>query len=260
MTVITLTTDFGSLYPASMKGVILSINPDVTIVDITHSIPPTDIRAGAFALYSAFRHFPLGTIHVAVIDPGVGTERKAIVIRSGGHYFVGPDNGVLIPAASLLGDMEVFEIDNKEILGDISSSFHGRDIFAPVAAHISRGMDLEDIGQSTDEYVNLDFSGYVIQDDFIESKVIYVDKFGNIVTNISGEELHKKIPHGSILSISGRAMPFLSTYGEVRKGRVLSLIGSHGFFEIAVNQGSASKLLHLNNGNEIKIGVMSIPD
>lgn len=259
MAVITLTSDFGSLYPASMKGVILSIDPDVTIVDITHSIPSVDIRAGAFALYSVVRHFPLGTIHVAVIDPGVGTERKAMVVRSGGHYFIGPDNGVLIPAASLLGDMEVFEIKNQGVLGDVSSTFHGRDIFAPAAAHISRGMDLQDIAQRTDEYVDLDFSGYVIQKDFIEAKVIYVDKFGNIVTNIPGEEIHKNIPHGAILSISGRQMPFLSTYGEVPKGRVLSLIGSHGFFEIAVNQGSASKLLHLNNGNEIRIGVMSNP-
>ncbi|WMW21536.1 S-adenosyl-l-methionine hydroxide adenosyltransferase family protein [Methanolobus mangrovi] len=257
MAVITLTTDFGSLYPASMKGVMLGIDPDVTIVDITHSIPPMDIRAGAFALYSAVTYFPPGTIHVAVIDPGVGTERKAIVVRSGEHYFIGPDNGVLIPAASLLGDIEVFEIKNQDILGDVSSTFQGRDIFAPVAAHISRGMDLEDIGNSTDEYIDLDFSGYVIEKDFIEAKVIYVDKFGNIVTNIPQEQIVKDVLKGTVLSIAGRQMPFLRTYGEVPKGRMLSLIGSHGFFEIAVNQGSASKLLHLNNGNEIRIGIMS---
>lgn len=256
MSIITLTTDFGSIYPASMKGVILSINPDVTIVDITHSIPPIDIRAGAFALFSVVKYFPPGTIHVAVIDPAVGTERKAIAIRAGGHYLIGPDNGVLIPAATLLGDAEVFEITNNEILNDVSSTFHGRDIFAPIAAHISGGMGIQDIGRITDQYIGLDFSGYVIQKDFIEAKVIYVDEFGNIVTNILQEHIHKNILPGTILSIAGRQMPFLITYGEVPKGRMLSLIGSHGFFEIAVNQGSASKLLHLNNGNDIRIGII----
>ncbi len=256
MAIITLTTDFGSLYPASMKGVILGIDPEATIVDVTHSVPPADISAGAFALYSAVRHFPSGTIHVGVIDPGVGTDRKAIVVLAGGHYFVGPDNGLLIPEADLLGDIEVYEISNEDILEDISSTFHGRDIFAPVAAHISGGMDVEEIGSTIDEYEVLDFSGYTIEKEFIEAKVIYVDDFGNLVTNIPGNEIQDKVEHGTLLSISGRQMPFLSTYGEVPKGRMLSLIGSHGFFEISMNQGSASRLLHLNNGNEIRIGIM----
>lgn len=257
MVAITLTTDFGSLYPASMKGVILSINPDATIIDITHSIPPANIESGAFALYSVVKYYPPGTIHVAVIDPGVGTDRKAIVVRASGHYFVGPDNGLLLPAAILLGDVEVYEIQSELIPDEISSTFHGRDIFAPVAAYISKGMDLKDIGKITKEYIDLDFSGYEIQKDFIRTKVIYIDDFGNIVTNIPAEHLLKSVIQGTNLSIAGRPIPFLRTYGDVSKGEMLSLIGSHGFFEIAVNQGSASKLLHLKNGNEITIGIMS---
>ncbi len=256
MTVITLTTDFGSLYPASMKGVILSIDPDATIIDVTHSIPPADIRAGAFALYSIVRHFPPGTIHVGVIDPGVGTERSAIVVCAGGQYFIGPDNGLLIPAAKMLGDIEVYEISDGVIAEEISSTFHGRDVFAPVAAHLSKGKDVRELGYIKDDYVDLDFSGYAIEEEFIEASVIYVDDFGNIVTNIPQEEILKKIGKDTVLSISGRHMPFLKTYGEVARGTLISLIGSHGFFEIAMNQGNASDLLHLNNGNEIRIGII----
>jgi S-adenosylmethionine hydrolase len=257
MAIITLTTDFGSLYPAAMKGIILRIDPAATIVDITHSIPPTNIQSGAFALYSVVSHFPMGTIHVAVIDPGVGADRKAIVVRAGGQYFVGPDNGLLIPAATFLGNLEVYEIKSELIPDEVSSTFHGRDIFAPVAAYLSKGMDLKKIGRIADEYVNLDFSGYMIQKDYIKTKVIYIDEFGNLVTNIPEGNFVKRLHQGAVLSIAGRQMPFFKTYGEVPKGTLLSLIGSHGFFEIAVNHGSASKLLHLNNGNEITIGIIS---
>lgn len=240
-----------------MKGVILSIAHDATIVDVTHSIPPTDIHAGALALYSFVKYYPAGTIHVAVIDPGVGTERKAIAIRAGGQYLIGPDNGVLTPAATLLGDIEVYEISSDIIPDEVSSTFHGRDIFAPVAAHISKGMELQEIGTPTDEYAVLDISDYVIEKDFIRAKVVYIDGFGNIVTNIPCNDLLKSVKQGTMLSIAGRQMPFLRTYGEVPKGKLLSLIGSHGFMEISMNQGSAAKLLHLENINEITIGILN---
>ncbi len=257
MAIITMTTDFGTLYPASMKGVVMGINPKATIVDISHSIPPANIRAGAFALYSVIGYFPSGSIHVAVIDPGVGTERKALVVRAGEQYLVGPDNGLLIPAAKGLGDFQVYEVITEKICSSSSFTFHGRDIFAPVAAHISAGMDLGDIARPLHEYVDLDFSGYEIQDDLIRTKVIYVDDFGNIVTNIPHEQIVKSLSWGAILSISGIKMPFMRTYGEVAKGRLLSLVGSHGFFEIAVNQGNASKTLRLNSGKDVHISVLS---
>jgi hypothetical protein len=256
MSVITLTTDFGSLYPASMKGVILSINPDATIVDISHSVPPIDIRAGAFAIYSVVRHFPPGTIHVGVIDPGVGSDRKAIIVKAGDQWFVGPDNGLLIPPSRLLGDIEVYEIMEDGLSEHISSTFHGRDIFAPAAAYLSSGRDVLEFARRTDDYVDMDFSGYTIEKQFIEATVVYVDDFGNIITNIPGEKIFDEIEVGTALSVSGRQMPFLNTYSGVSKWELVALIGSHGFFEIAVNQGSASRLLHLANGNSIRIGIM----
>ncbi|MDP2765996.1 MAG: SAM-dependent chlorinase/fluorinase, partial [Candidatus Methanoperedens sp.] len=138
--VITLLSDFGDVYPASMKGVILSINPAANIVDISHSVSPHDIRAGAFILMITARYFPSNTVHIAVVDPGVGTKRRALAIRaeseSGIHYLIGPDNGLLIPAAKSLGDFKVYEITNTNLFQkNISSTFHGRDIFAPVGAH-----------------------------------------------------------------------------------------------------------------------------
>lgn len=157
----------------------------------------------------------------------------------------------------MLGDVEVYEIKSGMVPDNISSTFHGRDIFAPVAAYISKGMDIKKIGKLTKKYVDMDFSGYELQKDFIRAKVIFIDDFGNIVSNIPEDQFLKSVKHGSVLSIAGRQMPFLRTYGDVSKGQMLSLIGSHGFFEIAVNQGSASKLLHLNNGNELMIGIMS---
>jgi S-adenosylmethionine hydrolase len=256
MSVITLTTDFGSLYPASMKGVILSINSDATIVDISHSVTFSDIRAGAFAIYSTVRHFPAGTIHVGVIDPGVGSDRKAIIVKAGDQWFVGPDNGLLIPAARLLGEIEIYDIMENGLSEHISSTFHGRDIFAPAAAYLSCGRDVLEFARRTDDYVDMDFAGYTIEKQFIEASIVYVDDFGNIITNIPGEKILDEIELGTALSVSGRQMPFMKTYSDVPKLGIVALIGSHGFFEISVNQGSASRLLHLANGNSIRIGIM----
>lgn len=258
MVLVTITSDFGSLYPAAMKGVIYSINNEATIVDITHSIPPSDIKAGAFALYSMVPCFPPGTIHVAVVDPGVGTGRRALVIKAEDYYFVGPDNGILIPAATRLENMEVYEINTEFMDNDISSTFHGRDIFAPAAAYISKGSHPKDFCNFTDDYVHLDFSGYVINDEYLRAQILFVDEFGNIVTNIPGDELLRKVTPDSVLSVAGRQMSFLKTYGDVLRGDLLSLIGSHSFLEISVNQGNASKLLHLNNGHEITISILRV--
>ncbi|HEX7627299.1 MAG TPA: SAM-dependent chlorinase/fluorinase, partial [Candidatus Methanoperedens sp.] len=161
--VITLLSDFGDVYPASMKGVILGIDPGANIVDITHSIPRHDIRAGAFILMTCAKYFPSGTIHIAVVDPGVGTKRRAIAIQTISHdgeihYFIGPDNGLLIPAAKSIGIIEVYEISNTNLFGkNISCTFHGRDIFAPVGAHISKGSRIEDVGGHILDYKDLDF-------------------------------------------------------------------------------------------------------
>lgn len=255
MAIVTLTTDFGTLYPASLKAVILSICPGTDIVDITHSVPHADIRAGAFALYSVAGYFPAGTVHVGVVDPGVGTSRKAIVICSGGQYFIGPDNGLMVPAARSLGNPEVYEITNKEFLGPVSSTFHGRDIFARIGALIAKGMDVREVGGMINDSIDLDFSDVVIQDNRIVAEVIYIDDFGNVITNIHHDVVSKNIPPGSVLQISDRSLPFLQTYGQVPAGDMLCLIGSHGFFEIAVNRGSAAKMLGLQNGDRVTIEI-----
>lgn len=253
MSLITLTTDFGSVYPAAMKGVILGINPHAIIVDITHSIPHADIKSGAFALYSVIPYFPKGTVHVAVVDPGVGTTRKSIVISAGGQFFVGPDNGLMIPAASWLGKMEVRKITNFGLLGEVSATFHGRDIFARIGAYLSEGMPLEEVGEMTVDHVHLDFGTVEVGADFISGQVIYVDDFGNVITNIQASDVFSKFRFEEQVRVFGNSMPFLETYGYAGEGELLALIGSHGFLEIAVNGSSASKTLKIESGEEVRV-------
>ncbi len=253
MVLITLTTDFGSIYPAAMKGVILSINPRATIVDITHNVPHADIRAGAFALYSVTPYFPKGTVHIAVVDPGVGTARNSIVISAGGHFFVGPDNGLLVPAASRLGYMQIRRITNFGLLGDVSATFHGRDVFARIGAYLSEGMSLEDVGETTLDYVHLDYGTVEVGYNFISGHIIYIDDFGNVITNIKASDAFKKFRIEEHVKVFGNSIPFLETYGYAGKGELLALIGSHDFLEIAVNESSAAKLLKIKCGDEVRI-------
>ena len=255
--VITLLSDFGDVYPASMKGVILGINPDATIVDITHSIPCYDIRAGAFILMSSAKYFPSGTVHIAVVDPGVGTKRHAIAVKAvsdGGknHYFIGPDNGLLIPAAKSIGTIEVYEISNTNLFRkDISCTFHGRDIFAPIGAHISKGSRIEDAGRCILDYKDIDFGEGKKIKGSIHGKVIYIDPFGNIITNISGKSVDFR--SWDELDIEKSKVIFSSSYGFWKKGTSLVLVGSHGFLEVAVNKGNAAKKFCKKHGDEIII-------
>lgn len=240
---ITLLSDFGDVYPASMKGVILSINPNVNIVDISHSVPRHNVRAGAFMLMAAAGYFPSQSVHIAVVDPGVGTERRCIAIRaespSNVHYFVGPDNGLLIPATRSTGEFEVYEITNRSLFREsISSTFHGRDIFAPVGAQLSKGLDIKNAGRRIFDFVDLDFGEGKKRRDALEGKIIFIDSFGNMVTNISSEIVDFK--PGDLLQIGKNQVPFHLSYGFCEKGEPLALIGSHGFLEIAVNQGNAA--------------------
>ncbi|WP_292376410.1 SAM hydrolase/SAM-dependent halogenase family protein [Methanosarcina sp. UBA411] len=262
MPLISLTTDFGDLYPAAMKAVILGINPMVQIIDITHSIRQAGIREGAFALYSLVRYFPQGTVHIGVIDPGVGTSRRALAIKAGRageeQFFIGPDNGLLIPAARCFGEMEVYEITNSELMlkSGISATFHGRDIFAPAGAHLSKGTPIEAVGPEISDFVNLDFENFGIDGPFLVGEVIFADNFGNIITNIPEEVVLKFSTFGSQIEVNGRRISFVQTYGFVRPEESLALIGSHGFLEIAVNKGNASRQFGLKNGDEVAIKIM----
>ena len=258
MSVITLLTDFGSLYPAAMKGVILNINNSANIVDITHSIAQADIYTGAFSLYSVAGYFPEGTVHIAVVDPGVGTKRRPVAVRAGEHYFVGPDNGLIIPAARKIRntDFDVFEITNQDLMNStISSTFHGRDIFAPVGAHLSKELEIEKVGHKIDDYVNLDFGIAEFKNNTIKGKVIYIDDFGNIITNIPANTIFKFTDFGTVLKVFGQNIPFLQTYGFVGKDENIALISSSGFFEISINQGNAAKELDINIGDRVDVGL-----
>lgn len=244
MKIITLLTDFGSFYPAQMKGVILSKlkDKDITFIDIAHDIPPQDVRAGAFALLSSVGYFPPGTIHIAVVDPEVGTERLGIIADSGGQFFIGPDNGLLIPAAKSLGRPLAYKIACKF---DASNTFHGRDIFAPVAAMLVNGLSPLNFGPRV-KPKDLSFGSPKKTDKGIETTVIYVDKFGNLILNI------RKLPDG-FFSLKGVRLRRVRTYAEVKRIEPLITMGSHGFAEIAVNQGSAADAFCLEAGDRIEL-------
>jgi S-adenosylmethionine hydrolase len=244
--IITLLTDFGSLYPAQMKGTILSRARDVTLVDLAHDIPPQDVRAGAFALMVAARHFPKGTVHLAVVDPGVGTDRLGLIAESGGHLFVGPDNGLLIPAARSLGSPEVWMIDPNFAEG-AAPTFHGRDVFAPAAAKLASSVMPESFGPRV-EPINLDFGKAELFEDRIEAEVIYVDGFGNLILNTD------EIPWDYV-KLSGRRLKRVRTYAEAGGVEPLITIGSHEFAEIAVNGGSAKDLFGLSSGDRITLEI-----
>jgi S-adenosylmethionine hydrolase len=255
--VITLLSDFGDMYPASMKGVILGINPAASIVDISHSIPCHDIRAGAFILMTTAGYFPSGTVHIAVVDPGVGTKRRALAIRaesgvSGTHYFIGPNNGLLIPAIKNLGNFKVYEITNANLFRkSISCTFHGRDIFAPVGAHISRGLNISDVGRQIFDFVDLDFGHGVKIDGSLQGRIIFIDSFGNIVTNISSDIVD--FQPGDVLDFQNTRVLFHRSYGFCKKGEPLALIGSHGFLEFAINRGNAALFFNKKSDDEITV-------
>ncbi len=239
MGIITLTTDFGAgdHYVGVMKGVIAGINPSAVVIDITHGIEAYNIAEAAFKLHASYSYFPEGTIHVAVIDPGVGSARRAIAAEAGGYRFVGPDNGVFSMIFDKSGADQVVEIRNPEfMLSTVSATFHGRDIFAPAAAHLSKGIALEELGDVLTSYESLDIQEAHDGGDVMTGRAIYADRFGNLVTNIPGSVItnFSSVRAGdvTISSLSG-------SYADGKEGKLIALVGSSGFLEISVNKGSA---------------------
>ncbi|RLF26579.1 MAG: hypothetical protein DRN01_04420 [Thermoplasmata archaeon] len=254
MSVVTLLTDFGDedAYVAEMKGVILGIVEDMRIVDISHKVTPYSIDEGAFLLLTVVPYFPKGTVHVAVVDPGVGTSRRGIVVETETCTFVGPDNGLLIPAAKRCGVFRVFEITNTGyMLPSKTHTFHGRDVFAPVAAYIAKGVDVEEIGRRIEDYVDFDFN-FVVKNEKIISKVLHVDRFGNVVIGVNDDFVVKRFRYGEKIRflVKGReyVAPFLKSYGFVEKNELLLTVGGTGFLEVSVNQGSAAEKLDVEVG------------
>ena len=259
MKIITFLSDFGykSNYVSQMKAVALSMI-DAKICDITHDITSHNIHEGAFVLMTSVPWFPVGTVHVAVVDPGVGSKRRGIVITTKTQIMVGPDNGLLIPAARYLGPFTVYEIANPNLmLRTVSNTFHGRDIFTPVAANILNGITFEQIGPIISDYIDLNYGEFKIIDKTAIGKVIYVDNFGNIISNIDGFRLRQFLDYGQkiFLSIGKKKIeiPFVKSYNFIKKGEILATIGSSNLFEIALNQGNACKKLGIKADDEIKI-------
>ena len=265
MGIIALLTDFGlnDWYVGTMKGVIHSIIPTAQIVDITHGIPSGDILAGAFALKASYGYFPQNTIFVVVVDPGVGSLRNAIAVKTEKHFFIGPDNGLLSLAIQGESVNTVRFIQNRKyFLSHTSNTFHGRDIFAPVAAHLANGLEITELGPLATNYEKVQWEQPIIDNNSIEGKIIYFDHFGNAVTNILTSQLHETFRLElestapmpiSVICSTTTPIPFASHYQAVKNLSPLALIGSHGFLEIAVNGGSAFKKLDLKVGMRIRV-------
>ncbi len=257
--VITLTTDFGLAdpYVAEMKAVILRINPDARIVDITHQVEKFNIRNGAFILAAASPYFPKGTIHVAVVDPGVGTKRKPILVETEKDFFIGPDNGVLTLAAKNQGIKHVYEITNpKFMLPKISQTFHGRDIFAPAAAYLSKGIKPSEFGSEIRKFTVPKFAKVAKKSDTLIGEVIHIDDFGNIITNFTVEHL-KALRVKDYVDLRLRdnrlTLKLCKAYAEVKAGEPLAIIGSHDFLEISVNMGSAAQAFKVKIGDTVTL-------
>ncbi|MEM2249782.1 MAG: S-adenosyl-l-methionine hydroxide adenosyltransferase family protein [Candidatus Bathyarchaeia archaeon] len=254
---ITLTTDFGLLdpYVAEIKAVILGINPEAKIVDISHQIEKFNIKMGAYILASAASYFPKGTIHVAIIDPGVGTKRKPILIETKDSFLMGPDNGILALAADKQGIKNVYEIANpKYMLRKISTTFHGRDIFAPAAAYLSKGVSPSEFGPEIRRIAKPQFAKIVRKGPTLVGEIIYVDGFGNIITNFTLKELgHLGIRESLNIKIGETTcrLKLCEAYAEVEAKKPLALIGSHDFLEISVNQGSAAEMFKVKVGDKV---------
>ena len=242
--IITVTTDFGTdPYVAMMKGVILSINPDARIVDITHQVPAGSIQEGASIIKEAYAYFPSGTVHVGVIDPGVGGKRRPIAVLADNHFFVGPDNGLFWCIMETQGHMDVVHLTEKRYWMDkVSPTFHGRDIFAPVAAHLSLGVNPFLLGEKIDNPSTIAFPLPCKKDRDLVGEIIRVDHFGNIITNITMERLSPFLKSkGLTIKIGSLVLEKISTtYTDVPEGQPLALIGSSGHLEIAVNMGRAT--------------------
>ena len=252
MSVITLTTDFGTSdwFVGTMKGVIASLAPGTSVVDLTHDLPPGDIRGGAFALAASFRFFPKGTVHVAVVDPGVGSRRRAIAVQTGNGVFVGPDNGVLSWALAKEKIRAIRALENEAyFLQPVSRTFHGRDVFAPVAAHLSRGVPIQKLGPALKGYMRLDWPEPRERRGGIEGEVVYIDRFGNAITNLESR-LFRGADTASceIYGRRHRVCPLRNYYQAVAPKTPVALVGSSGFLEIAVNGASAEKVLGLRIG------------
>jgi len=257
MPLITLLTDFGNrdAFVGIVKGVILGICPPARIVDLTHEIPPQQIVPGALLLRSAVPYFPPGTVHVAVVDPGVGSDRRALVIECERGVLVGPDNGILSLAADILGAKLAVAIDTGRVTRQpISNTFHGRDVFAPVAAQLAAGVAPTQLGHRVAAWEQLTLPVAKSGDSGVEGEVLYVDHFGNLVTNIDAEQVSRFFGRELSVSIAGtHVRGLVGSYAEVPVGTPLAILGSWGALEVAVRNGNAAQHFAARPGTHVKV-------
>jgi S-adenosylmethionine hydrolase len=252
-TAITLLTDFGTAdyFVGAVKGAILSVNPRAVIVDITHEIPPQDIEAAAFTLLAAYKTFPAGTIHVAVVDQGVGSTRRPIILSANEQFFVGPDNGLFTYIYDREPSHRAFHVTaDKYFRSELSSTFHGRDIFAPVAAALSNGVNPRKFGPRINDAVRLPVSlePEVLKNGDVRGRIIHIDRFGNCITNITRD----LVKPGTSLTINRKTIRnFRNFYGEDSTNTPFAIWGSAGFLEISVNGASAAKVLRAKCGDTV---------
>lgn len=262
--IITLLTDFGAAdyFVSSVKGRILSANPQARIVDITHEIPPQDIEAAAFTLLATCETFPPGTIHLTVVDPGVGSSRKAIAIEVGNMFLVGPDNGIFSYVCERFGPPHtprtIIHLNNEKYFSlPVSSTFNGRDVFAPVAAALSRGVKIQRLGTKLSTLVQLpSLAPVVSRSESIRGRIIHIDRFGNCITNISERELSSTmIAAGAQVEINGKKIKSFRRYFAEAAGKekLFAVWGSAGFLEIATTNDSAARMLKTKRGDTVVV-------
>jgi S-adenosylmethionine hydrolase len=256
--IITLLTDFGlkDPYVASLKGVILTINPRCRIIDITHQVNPHDIEEGAFILANAYSAFPKGTIHLSVIDPGVGSQRKPILFVTKNYFFIGPDNGLFTLALRKETVRQAVGLTNRKyFLPKVSATFHGRDIFAPVAARLSLGTKPETFGDEINSWTELPFQKPSTKGEKLAGKIVHIDTFGNLVSNIGQKQFFEFVRGHSFAITAGRRVIHVlkKGYWEGKRNELMALFGSGGFLEISVRESSAQKALKIKRGDRVVV-------
>jgi S-adenosyl-L-methionine hydrolase (adenosine-forming) len=276
-TTIALLTDFGDgdVYVGVMRGVITGITPQANLVDITHQVEPQHVRQAAFFLMNAYSYFPAGTVFLVIIDPGVGSARLPVVVQAGDYTFIAPDNGVLSYALQLIGDHNAYVLENSDYrLENISQTFHGRDVFSPAAAHIAAGVSASAMGPQVETLVQLPLPMIDARRGRLTGEILHVDRFGNIITSIG--HLHwltkarlrfqsaftTELPELPVSAVDAvtvigdqRIMGVCGSYSESIRGELLALVGSSGYLEIAVNQGSAAERLEVSVGDLVDLEV-----
>lgn len=253
--IITLTTDFGYKDPfvAEVKGVILSINPDAVLIDVTHSIEPQNVEEAAYVIGSIFSWFPLGTIHLVVVDPGVGSLRKGLILEAGGHYFVGPDNGAFSHIVHFYSPVKGTHIaEEKYMLSEDSPTFQGRDLFAPAAAWLSKGLRPEEFGPTVKDFVTLPIRQPEVTTGSISGEIFYLDHFGNAITNIKSDAL-AAFGNRCNVEVKDRVIPMVRYYVQAEENDLCCLVNSSGYLELFVNKGSAAERYGLKKGDKVVV-------